>query len=722
MTQTRTFSSLLRACSLGALMYTLASCDIPKAAAVWIEPLPLQSAKSATARGVAAQRALGPNDRVIVRDGHFYTSGEAGEAGANQRIRFFGVNLALSANFPSADDGEALASRLAELGVNLVRLHAIDQPAGSASANAYPVGILRDATHPELDRQAAAQLKSFITQLSKHGIYVDLNLHVNHTFPASRPGDFIPPQSKPLQIFDDEMIQWQIRYIRNLVAALDLRNTPALAMIEIDNESTLIDNWQEGSLPSLVKGRFLQELETKWAQYRVAHHLSPAPLPLVPRGVSATLAKEAAQFFVDLDASYIDLMTSTVSELIGKTTPIAGTQVAHGGRWRHGGFVNFDVNRSASFIDAHFYVDHYWFPHRQWDWTDWRISNSWLGDAADSTLLNVAYARAAGKPFVISEFNQPWPNQQDSAMLPVVTQLAVAQDWDGLILYNWSHDKNWHVTTPSDFSLKGDWTKLVQFAQCAHYFRAIRPNTAFPRTTISLSTDERMRAATRNVAGAFGSYLSDQHAVPLTLPAHRQIMMADAVAFRVRDEDHSPTSSYLDIDRGEKQIRFGSSYAAGVTGYLPVDQRVSTPILDVTLLPPSRGFATAFLTSVDSEPLAQSSHLLLTLPGFTMGSTRNGPQSLESSGLQGQWQTIAPERGGAPSSNLKDVSGPSQMERIPANVSLRIPSLGASVYPLSFDGTRLAAIPAKVTQTTVTFSVNTKSLPFAASYEIVIQH
>ena len=60
---------------------------------------------------------LGPADRVIVRDGHFFTIGPdlLPNTADDRRIRFFGVNLAFGANFPGSDDASALLDGFAAL-------------------------------------------------------------------------------------------------------------------------------------------------------------------------------------------------------------------------------------------------------------------------------------------------------------------------------------------------------------------------------------------------------------------------------------------------------------------------------------------------------------------------------------------------------------------------------------------------------------------------------
>jgi hypothetical protein len=691
-------------------------------ASIWYEQVPARVQLSDAAIPVGgSQTPLGSADRVVVRDGHFYTVGldRHSDSAGERRVRFFGVSLALSANFPTEAAGEALADRLAALGVNIVRLHAIDQPAGHD--NSYPVGVLADAGHPELDLGATNALRRFISQLGQHGIYVDLNLHVNHTFPAQQLGDQIPPQSKPLQIFDADMISWQERYTRNLLSALDLRNTPGLALVEINNESTLIDGWQEGTLPTLVTGRYRDELAQQWARYQEAHHLESSPLPLNRTGLSSNDARAAANFFVDLDQRYIARIAAAVRSVVGNRVPVSGTQIIHSGRWNHGGFVNFDIDHAANYIDAHFYVDHYSFPERQWDWTNWRISNSWLGDSFEDTLLNTAFARAENQPFVISEFNQAWPNQQGSDLLPIVTQFAVSQDWDGLILYAYSHDKNWTTATPSDFSLKGDWTKIAQFAQCAEYFRRISPRTALTPTVISLSRGDRITAATNNVSGNLANYLSKRYGISPSIAMSQQIQIRDATKFDMQSAAPLESSSYLTYDKRSRQITFGSSYAAGISGYLPIKKAVRSSALELTLAPGSRGFATAFVTSLDGETLTESGRLLLSIPGFTMGTGKTAPQQLDLTGLRDDWWTIRPETGGSPSANLYSVPGPVQMERIPATIVLHVASPQVVVYALNFYGQRISAIPTNTDGKRVTFSVNTEGQPFAASYEILLQ-
>lgn len=100
----------------GALIAT-SNCRSSNAGLSRFEPVSTDVAYPGLPAATAtAATPLSASDRIVIRDGHFYTAGPS-----STRVRFFGVSLALSANFPSEADGEALAQRLSALGVNIVR-------------------------------------------------------------------------------------------------------------------------------------------------------------------------------------------------------------------------------------------------------------------------------------------------------------------------------------------------------------------------------------------------------------------------------------------------------------------------------------------------------------------------------------------------------------------------------------------------------------------------
>lgn len=177
-------------------------------------------------------------DRIFVRDGHFYRVGADGapHTADDERVRFFGVNLAFGANFPEEKDAVRIARRLRRLGVNLVRLHHMDSQPDARPENAG--SLLTTGKYPTLNPVAVARLRVFLDALKDEGIWVNLNLHVGYQFRPAVDGvaaATIPTQSKPLHLILPRMIDLQADYTRAAIEALRLQDDPLLAMAEINN-------------------------------------------------------------------------------------------------------------------------------------------------------------------------------------------------------------------------------------------------------------------------------------------------------------------------------------------------------------------------------------------------------------------------------------------------------------------------------------------------------
>ncbi len=217
---------------------------------------------------------LGPEDRVFVRDGRFHTVGpdRTPHTPDDKRIRFFGANLSFSGNFPTETDALRIAKRLRRLGINLVRLHHLDSSPSSDPDN--PRSILNTDPYPSFHAIGERRLKAFIAALKAEGVYVNLNLHVGYKFrpDADRlpPHDDFPAQSKPLHIFFTRMVELQMDYTRELIRRLGLRDDPVLAMVEVNNETSMLQAWQVNRLDSYLTGEYRTLLQRLWNWY--LHH------------------------------------------------------------------------------------------------------------------------------------------------------------------------------------------------------------------------------------------------------------------------------------------------------------------------------------------------------------------------------------------------------------------------------------------------------------------
>ena len=182
---------------------------------------------------------IGLQDRIHVKDGHFYTVGEDGvrSTSDDRRIRLWGINLSAPLTFPrTMAEAERLATRLEKLGINAVRLHSFD---GSKNGPDYMTVIDTTACYPVLNETNMKCLDRLLKAFGDHGIYTHFALHVTYTFtthdsymdslgdhripdPAKTTKRYpkalpMPRGSEPLLMFNCEMIELQKRFATALL-------------------------------------------------------------------------------------------------------------------------------------------------------------------------------------------------------------------------------------------------------------------------------------------------------------------------------------------------------------------------------------------------------------------------------------------------------------------------------------------------------------------------
>lgn len=817
-------------------------------------------------------RPIEAADRLFLRDSHLTRVGEDLTPGTSddERIRLFGVNLCFGAAFPAEADAVRIAQRLRRLGVNLVRLHHMDSQPDSDLNNAG--SLLTSGPYPTLNTVAVARLRAFLNALKAEGIYCNLNLHVGYEF---RPAiDRVPAlaefpkQSKPLHIFYPRMVDLQVEYTRKIIEALSLRNDPVLAMVEIDNESSLVREWQSRNLDRYLQGEYGNEFLRQWNAFLSAKYAStealrkawgpgqadgPEILPgqwvienhlpargtdpeLVPdqlpptirvqvlRGGDVVIVKQVGfsistdrhytaevevradlpgntsrtvywdvkqnvspwrtatnstitvtnqwqrftmgfqpafsmegigrfgmsieklegttvyirnaslhetgrrglaageglesfnvalvgeneratderandylRFLVGRDRAYLRAMLQAVRDTTDRWVPVAGTQMGYGG------LLNLDSHDDLDYQDNHFYEDHYNFPDVQWDGRDWRIRDSSGVGGGLIAFQNMAIARQYGRPYTVSEFNQPWPNTHAAEIDPTLAAFGAFQDWDSIMHFAYSHGRGWDDGVPNGFNINGDWTKFANIGQSAWLFRWGIVHCGLEPIEIPISMDLRLRAGREQRNSAIGAFLTatlGYNAASVFL--HPVGLVKDGTGTVPAAAQVSPTPPYrsdtgeLTYDREGKLFLIHTDRAAGVFGFVE-KQSVTAGAIDVELGPAARGFASILLSSLDGRLLGDSRWMLLSNPGYTLrtqpGSDPPRPQALVNYGSTNDWWTIEREPNSSrPSGNLNGGQRPVWMERVESYVTLRTFAAQLTVYPLDGTGARLAPL------------------------------
>ena len=195
-----------------------------------------------------------------VEDGHFVN-----DAG---RLRLHATNLTGPANFPTHAQSDKLADRLARFGINCVRLHYFDAEYGNFMTpketgifgrdDKLPGAFSADpaAPMPPLAPEPVDRQDYLIAALKKRGIYVNMNLHVAR-FPKGY--SFIDP----LMIASEKAYARALLTRVNPYTGLSYSADPCVAVVEINNENALINNYHGGALDHLA-GRQAEAFRGQW--------------------------------------------------------------------------------------------------------------------------------------------------------------------------------------------------------------------------------------------------------------------------------------------------------------------------------------------------------------------------------------------------------------------------------------------------------------------------
>ncbi len=210
------------------------------------------------------------NSKAAGADGFLHVAGEHIVDGRGRDVRFFGTNLCFGACFPTHENAERLARRLAELGVNVVRLHHED-------TGFFPRGIWdrADKTRRTFSKEALDRYDYLIAQLIRHGIYVNVNLHVgrwpHENDPCPEAGKLFM-YGKGVDNFWPPLIEFQKKFARGLLGRVNpylgrgYADEPGLAFVEINNENSLISVWSRGAMDNLPRP-YVEYLQKRWNQW-----------------------------------------------------------------------------------------------------------------------------------------------------------------------------------------------------------------------------------------------------------------------------------------------------------------------------------------------------------------------------------------------------------------------------------------------------------------------
>lgn len=388
----------------------------------------------------------GKNGFVRVENGHFVN-----DAG---RVWLNATNLTGSANFPSHKQADLLAERLARFGINCVRLHYIDANYGNFLEGQEQGIFTNDSTtQRNLDPDQMDRLDYMIAQFKSKGIYVNINLHVARKL-DERDGftgaDQRPHLDKGVDNFEPRMVDLQKEYAQKLMThvnpytKLAYTDDPCVAMVEINNENALLNQYHTGKIDQLSEP-YSSELQAQWNEWLHKRYKSVAEISQEWNRDKSELTKnfndrtmltikndspysnevrDFYKFLYEVEQKYWTGLYDYLKNDLKVRSVISGTQL---------GYTSPFIQASLDYVDIH----SYW-CHPGPISTEWEIANVSMVNSLNE-IHKMAVQRIGSKPFTISEYNHPFPNQYGAEGQPMLRAYGRLQGWDGVFQYTYNH-------------------------------------------------------------------------------------------------------------------------------------------------------------------------------------------------------------------------------------------------------------------------------------------
>jgi len=401
---------------------------------------------------------------ISTKDGHFYFAD-------GKRARFFGINLAKDSVFIEHEQIVRLADLFARSGVNLVRIHHIDDATGVFSPNDGQYFL------PErIDK-----VDFWIAKLKERGIYTVLDLNDYRTFRAADGvvnGEALGRGAKPYAVFNPRLIELQQEYARKFLVEhinpftnLSYANDPAVAMLEIYDENGLFI--RRGDWPTL-REPYKTELTASWNLWLQKKYGSTAALRTAwtnAQGKCALGSKESLEDgVIQLPRMSIDtaLNNAFSDPLLAPVRQSDGALFAHDTQtaYLHGMMTalrNMGVKvpitavgaqdilpdliataEATDYIGINYYWDHpMWDPGKDWTMPAYFALNDPLTDNPDYSFpVVVSLARMHNKPLVVRELGYCYPNPYRGVGMIEAAAYGALLDVDALILFTYGSNDN----------------------------------------------------------------------------------------------------------------------------------------------------------------------------------------------------------------------------------------------------------------------------------------
>lgn len=279
--------------------------------------------------------------------------------------------------------------------------------------------------------------------------------------------------------------------------------------------------------------------------------LEAGTVPLVDHSGEGFVGTESARcdlvrFLGELEKRYYKEMVKFLREDCGYRGLIWGTILANS---------PISIQAELDVIDTHAYWHHPVFPGRPWDPDNWYVVNESILNHVDSgnTIARLARVRVRGKPFTVSEYQHPSPNEFGAEGPLLIAAYAALQDWDGIWLFDYGPGQD---TAPMGqfrgfFDIGQHPTKMAHVLVAANLFRRADVRVAQDEYQLDYDlSNEAKELAVRGVAWNVTD--PERTGIPVTLPLQSRVCLVPTTTHPRGDVKlPAPSSKRVVSDTGE---------------------------------------------------------------------------------------------------------------------------------------------------------------------------
>ncbi len=550
------------------------------------------------------------NDKPAGERGFLKVKGDKFVFEDGTEARFWGTNFNSAQNFPSHEHSEKVAKRLAKVGVNIVRFHQLDAEWSTPNIFQFSRGENKPNTM-SFDPESLDRLDYLIYCLKKEGIYVYMDVLTYRRFET---GDGVESAyqlgdaAKPYSTFNRRLIELQKKYNSDLwnhvnpYTKLAYKDDPVIVLTEITNECDL---WsQEVKLEP-----YRSELEKLYRDWAAENKVKVGKEKVTFDKSDVNVQK----FFISVTKDYYNEMIAHMRGL-GVKIPIAGTN------WTRNA-AHLYAQLAGDFTDSHAY----YYNFGLWRDGSKKFMNDPMTGSEHNMIPGLAFYKVQGKPFFVSEWDNPWPNEWRAESSLLLAAIGSLQGWGGFAIHTYRYSLDEDVDMIAKpitaealngvyyrgglFDTFNDPAKFGLFYHAALIMR--RGDVKPAGETISVKLDNLL--ANRGKAHLL---TAEKHRIESRFPempdkGHRVVGVNEAIVDVEKKEVLSDTKElYRNLNK--KMGWIDSPKTKAVYGFVGKEGEI---LLNDVKVEVKTDFATLAISSLTDEPIKSSGNMLLTAVG-----------------------------------------------------------------------------------------------------------